>query len=188
MKPKDGKKYRKKEKPAPRWSNAPKEKSPTEVTIEKDDPNVDLNEWYSVLILHVGSHLIEVTSTSDESRAATWITETLQEQRRLRRRGGPQVVSLCAFKGVSYSKRSWSINIKGPTGHPNHPSNPYLAISICLGGSHVLLYRHHGYDGNSFSIKPLEHLVDDKKVVVVGMPIKDIAKKLQDQCGLRVCV
>jgi hypothetical protein len=53
----------------------------------------------------------------------------------------------------------------------------------------VLFYRHHGNDGaDRFSIKSLEHLVEDKKVMVVGVGIKEIAKRLQEQCGLRVYV
>lgn len=52
----------------------------------------------------------------------------------------------------------------------------------------MLFYCHCDWYEHGLSIRPLEDLMEERKVVVVGLGIKAIAEKLRDQWVLQVCV
>ncbi|KAJ3671181.1 hypothetical protein LUZ60_008607 [Juncus effusus] len=166
----------------------PKKNRPADLTVEHDEPADDMYGMYKtpapVLIVHVGDHLVDTTATSDESSAGNWIRSALKETRHLnRKRSGPLVVSLCAFKGLPDGVK-W--DLRGAKAHPNHPSNPYKVISICIAGCRVLFFRFESYYNEMPNIRPLRDLLGDKKVVVVGLGIKEIAKKLDSHWGIKI--
>ncbi|KAJ4797198.1 Ribonuclease H-like domain [Rhynchospora pubera] len=163
-----------------------KKKAPVELTIKRDKPLSDTHyELNPLMVVHVGTHLIETTVALADSAAGAWVRSTISELKLFRRRG-PVVVGLCAFRGYPAGSR-W--NLRGPLSNPNHPSNPYRAIAICLGGSHVLFYELDTWyrkDPGSIIPRGLRDLLDNRKVVVVGWGIKEMVNKLQYEWGLKV--
>ncbi|KAJ3671177.1 hypothetical protein LUZ60_008603 [Juncus effusus] len=176
----------------------PKKNKPVDLSVvQYEQPSDDYHQYNMydhsrapVLIVHVGDHMIEATATSEESVVAKWIRNSLNDTRQLnRRRSGPLIISLCAFRGLTQDPMSWRVRdrLKGPKANPNHPDNPYKVISMCIAGCRVLFYREDSYYGNGVpNIRALRNLLEDKKVVVVGLGIKEIAKKLESQWGLRI--
>ncbi|KAJ3701951.1 hypothetical protein LUZ61_005656 [Rhynchospora tenuis] len=162
-----------------------KSKAPVELTIERDQPPSETSyDLDPVMIVHIGSHFVETTAAFADSAAAAWVRSTVSDLR-LFRGSGPVVVSLCAFRGLPTGSR-W--DLKGPQSHPNHPSNPYRAIAICIGGSRVLFYQLDDYFGRKDpgKIIPLRDLLDNRKVVVVGWGMAEMVKKLDREWGLKV--
>ncbi|KAJ1687840.1 hypothetical protein LUZ63_019230 [Rhynchospora breviuscula] len=162
-----------------------KSKAPVQLTIERDQPPpANHYEVDPVMIVHIGSHFIETTAAFKDFAAAAWVRSTVSDLR-LFRGGGPVVVSLCAFRGLPSGYR-W--NLKGPQSHPNHPSNQYRAIAICIGGSRVLFYQLDNWFGGEDpgNINPLRDLLENRKVVVVGWEMAEMVKKLDREWGLKV--
>lgn len=158
------------------------------MTIKRDKPpSQTYYEASPLMIVHVRSHLIETTALCDDYSAGQWVQSALTELRHLTWQGRPLIVGLCGFRGLLI-RYSW--NLKGPQRNPNHPSNPCRTIAFCLGGSRVLFYQLESYywRNNARCIRPLRDLLDDLKVAVVGWGVKEIAKKLDSEWGLKVFV
>ncbi|KAJ4797196.1 Werner Syndrome-like exonuclease [Rhynchospora pubera] len=160
-----------------------KSKAPVEITIRRDEPPSETHyEDGPVMIVHIGSHFIETTVALEESAVGAWVRSAVSELR-LFRGGGTTVVSICAFRGLG-----WGSSWKGPLSHPNHPSNPYRAIAICVGGCRVLFYELDDWDRRKDPgrIFPLRDLLNNRKVVVVGWGIAEMVKKLDSEWGLKI--
>ncbi|KAJ3701952.1 hypothetical protein LUZ61_005657 [Rhynchospora tenuis] len=160
-----------------------KSKAPVELTIEQDEFADD-----RLMIVRIGSHIVETTVARWDSVAGAWAKSTVSELRLFHSGSGPTVVSLCAFRGFPRGSHSW--DLKGPQGNPNYPSNPYRVIAICLGGSRVLFYELEDWYSSRVpaSIIPpsLRDLLSNGKVVVVGWGMAEMVKKLDREWGLKV--
>lgn len=161
-----------------------------EITLEREEPKDEPRRALVQGILRIGDRLreslVDVTCAywdDDEGVVRDWVRSTRRDHRR---RPGPLVAGLVAFRGLPPG--SFPCSVKGPRSHPSHPSHPYRAIALCLGGSRVLFYQEGSWHRRRKApkIAALRELLADRELSVVGIGMKSAAAKLEAEWGLRV--
>ncbi|PSR93380.1 Ribonuclease H-like domain protein [Actinidia chinensis var. chinensis] len=138
-----------------------------EITVTKHD-NTDLKYNHDNYTVYVGAHRILTIVTMCPLTAAKWLKEVLKSHRNKRR---PLVI------GVYVDRRR-----QRPRGG-DHSLAPYELLSLCI-GSHCLIF--HLPEPNEVpTAKRLRAFLADPNIVAVGMDMVSVAKRLEEDQGIK---